>query len=467
MHFGDITSIHNRITIHPSQAGNQLRLYYSKILQTSLWIVGSPWPMISDCVSMGAAYDSQERDTAPWCHPGTRRGILKRIEKWVKARSGGTSVLWLHGPAGAGKSVITQTVAETCAGRHQLTGTFFFARTVAGRNSIRYLFLTIAVQIAFSAPEKRQRLDKILNGEPYIVEHAWGSLDLMASLFQDCSKANPSPLIVIIDGLDECQGHNDQLRILAEVSCMVKTHHLPLRFVIVSRPESHLYDAFEEPSMAIITKSLSLYDDFWARVDVSSYLRSEFSRIHDSKRHKYVMQLVPTPWPSEDAIQKIVHNSWGYFIYVSTVIKFVDEENFLPTDRLCQVLNSSNSSNPPGDSAPFAELDKLYLQIISLCQTSNLPILKVILGYIVVPHLNPLHRDIVIDLDDIESFLHLPRGQVKLMLRKLRSLVTFGESLGDVELLTLHHASFENVSEPRRTRLNHAERVLNVEQTAM
>jgi len=399
--------------------------------------------MISDRVSMGAAYDSQERDPAPRCHPGTRRNALERIETWVEAGSGGTSILWLHGPAGAGKSAIAQTVAETCAGRNQLAATFFFARTVAGRNSIRHLFPTIAVQIALSEPEKSQRLDKILNSQLYILARAWGSVDLVASLFQDSSHTNPSPLVVIIDGLDECQGHDDQLRILTEVSRMVKTHHLPLRFVIVSRPEPHLCDAFEEPSMATITEILSLYADFRARADVYSYLRSEFSRIHNSKRHKYVMQFVPIPWPSEDAIWQIVHKSGGYFIYASTVIRFIDEENFSPTDRVAQVLNSSNSSISSPDSAPFAELDKLYLQILSSCPTSNLPTLKRILGYIIDPRrYDPVNVILVIDIDVLEAFLRLPRGQVKLILRRLRSLVSFGESHGDVSLPTLHHASF-------------------------
>ena len=81
----------------------------------SLMTTGFPWPTISDCVSMDAAYDSQERDPAPRCLPGTRKGVLEKIETWVKAGSGGKSVLWVHGPAGAGKSAIAQTVAETCA----------------------------------------------------------------------------------------------------------------------------------------------------------------------------------------------------------------------------------------------------------------------------------------------------------------------------------------------------------------
>ena len=155
---------------------------------------------------------------------------MEEIETWVKAGSKGKSVLWLHGPAGAGKSAIAQTVAETCTGCDELAASFFFARTVNSRNSAKPLFPTIAVQIALSAPEKRRRLDSILRNDPWIAERALGSVDLLASLFQQGSAlVSSARSVVVIDGLDECQGHDDQRHILEHVSYMVDTHHLPLR----------------------------------------------------------------------------------------------------------------------------------------------------------------------------------------------------------------------------------------------
>jgi len=385
---------------------------------------------------MGAAYNSQERDPAPRCLPGTRTEVLEEIETWVKAGSEGKSILWLHGPAGAGKSAIAQTVVETCAGRGELAASFFFARTVASRNSLKHLFPTIAAQIALSVPEKRQRLDRILKNDPWIAERVMGSVDLVASLLQQGSALGP--FLVVIDGLDECQGRDDQRRILTEVACMVNTHHVPLRFLIVSRPEAHLCEGFEEPDLVDIVENLSLYGDFQARADVSAYFRSEFSRIYSSKRHRDVMEFVPRPWPSEKVIDWLVYKSGGYFIYPSTVIKFLDEEGFSPTERLDQVLNGSNSV-PPSDSAPFAELDKLYTQILSSYPTFKLPMLKCILGYLAFPSVMGMY--VGIDIGDIEEYRRLPRGQVKLMLRGLRSLISFEEFPEDCHL-RLHHASF-------------------------
>ena len=432
-------NVYNEISTH---AGNQFKSYCSRIFAASSRIIGFPWPTILDRVAMSAAYDSQERDTAPRCLPGTRMAVLEEIETWIEAGGDGGSVFWLHGPAGAGKSAIAQTVAETCAERDELAASFFFARTVASQNSAKHLFPTIAVQIALSAPEKRERLDSILRNDPWINERALGSVDLVASLFQQGSVLLPSSqFLVVIDGLDECQRRDDQCRILAQISHMINTHRLPLRFLIVSRPEAHICEAFEEPGLENITKSLSLYGDFQARDDVSMYLRSEFSRIYESRKHRDVMEFVPRPWPSKDVIATLVDKSGGYFIYASTVIKFIDEESFSPTDRLDEVLNGSNSAVAHSDSAPFAELDKLYIQILSSYPTSKLPTLKRILGYVEFAA-SDWEGEVFRTIAEVEALLNIPHGQVKLSLRGLRSLVSLEEWEGGIVDIHLNHASF-------------------------
>ena len=130
--------------------------------------------------------------------------------------------------------------------------------------------------------------------------------------------------------------------------------------------------------------------------------------------------------------------SGGYFIYASTVIKFIDEEFFSPVDRLDQVLNNSNSTVAPLDSALFAELDKLYIQILSCCPKSQMPLLKRILGFTVFNDSNPR------GIGHIAAFLRLSLGQVKLTLRGLRSLVSFE---GMWESLKIMHASFRDFLE--------------------
>ena len=87
------------------------------------------------------------------------------------------------------------------------------------------------------------------------------------------------------------------------------------------------------------------------------------------------MKHVPKPWPSDKIVQLLADRSDGYFIYASTVMKYVDEEYFSCTDRLREILELSK----PGLSA-FAELDKLYMQILSIYPESETDLLLRVLG---------------------------------------------------------------------------------------
>jgi hypothetical protein len=62
-------------------------------------------------------------------------------------------------------------------------------------------------------------------------------------------------------------------------------------------------------------------EDFAAHDDIRSYLRERFSGIR--KRRDLLMRDVPILWPSPMDLEKLVHQSEGLFIYVSTLLKFV------------------------------------------------------------------------------------------------------------------------------------------------
>lgn len=85
-------------------------------------------------------------------------------------RNDTADIMWLHGPAGSGKSAIAQTICETAAESGQLLASFFFWRASADRNTIRKLFLTLAYQIALSSPARRVEIEKVVAREPSIVD---------------------------------------------------------------------------------------------------------------------------------------------------------------------------------------------------------------------------------------------------------------------------------------------------------
>ncbi|KAJ7910301.1 hypothetical protein B0H13DRAFT_1472512, partial [Mycena leptocephala] len=59
-----------------------------------------------------ASYDSAERYPQPRCHPETRTSMLQELNAWSSQHNPETRILWLHGPAGAGKSAIAQSFCQ-------------------------------------------------------------------------------------------------------------------------------------------------------------------------------------------------------------------------------------------------------------------------------------------------------------------------------------------------------------------
>src|SRR5437016_2989395 len=94
-------------------------------------------------IAPGAFHNSDERYDPPKCHPHTREAVLKKIEDWVKDSDKVALVLWLYGPAGAGKSAIAQTIAELLESLGLLAAAFFFSRNAAGRNDKTPLIATL------------------------------------------------------------------------------------------------------------------------------------------------------------------------------------------------------------------------------------------------------------------------------------------------------------------------------------
>jgi hypothetical protein len=231
-----------------------------------------------------------------------------------------------------------------------------------------------------------------------------------------------SPFLVIIDGLDECKGDASQCNILGSIAEIVDKHHLPLRFLIASRPEPHIRNSFDDHAFQRLCFRVSLDKSFRPVADVNVFLRHEFDRIYE--KHQHTMGHISRPWPSGNVVQLLAARSSGQFVYAATVLKFIDDVDRRPTDQLRTVLDASGST-------AFTELDQLYQQILATC--SNLTLLRCILGCLLVAAY-PLSAH------EIEALLSLRRGDVLLTLRRMHSILHVPASPFDPILV--HHASF-------------------------
>ncbi|KAJ7328987.1 hypothetical protein DFH08DRAFT_709130 [Mycena albidolilacea] len=138
------------------------------------------------------------------------------------------------------------------------------------------------------------------------------------------------------------------------------------------------------------------------------------------------MTHIPTPWPSPQILDQLVQNSSGYFVYASTIIKFVDDEYFRPSRQLDIIIQKFVPH-------PFAALDQLYIQILSAVPSRHYPILYDILSVII-------HLPAYLSAEEMEDLLGLEPGDVSLILRPLHSVLALRSDRG----VEVHHASFRD-----------------------
>jgi hypothetical protein len=225
---------------------------------------------------------------------------------------------------------------------------------------------------------------------------------LIVDTFQNLSPNPPRSYLVIIDGLDECHDKTTQQSILRLLCETITCHKLPLRFLIGSRPESHIRASFDQESLYTITHRVVLDETFNPGRDIQVFLQDGFAKISEN----FILSHgVEQPWPSEGIIDLLVQRSSGQFIYAATVLKFVGADFRIPTKQLALVLKR--------DSTAFSDLDQLYTQILS-AYPSAVNVVK-ILG--IISESQGFFAEAIEDIFDMED------GELKLVLRGLSSLM--------------------------------------------
>jgi hypothetical protein len=225
---------------------------------------------------------------------------------------------------------------------------------------------------------------------------------LIVDVFKYLSPLPQRPYLVIIDGLDECHDKATQQSILRLLCETITAHKVPLRFLIGSRPESHIRDSFDHESLYTITRRVVLDETFDPGRDIRVFLQDGFAKISAKNP---ILSHVKQPWPEEGTIDLLVHRSSGQFIYAATVLKFVGADFCSPTKQLALVLKP--------DSTAFSDLDQLYTQILSV-YPSSVDIVQ-ILGIITASGEN--------SQEVIEDILGIEEGGLKVVLCGLSSLM--------------------------------------------
>jgi len=306
-------------------------------------------------------HDSAERDPPPRCHPGTREKATKDIVCWIEDLNSSSTVLWISGRAGVGKSALMQKIAELDG--IWFGGCFFFRRGTPGCNVKDHLFSTLAYQLAMNVHGMLEPVDRVMIRD-FSLPKKSAAVQLQRLIIEPIRllPIPPRPTIIIVDGLDECEDFYSQRDILRLIGQVTKDRDIAIRFIIASRPELQICGLFNKEPLSSKTRRLVLDDEGYdTAADIERYLRENFEEIHSF--NKEIMTGVEDPWPSKHDLEELVLRASGQFIYAATVIKFVSFDMDFRTlqEKLQIILNPS-----PMRASAFSELDRLYTQILSL-----------------------------------------------------------------------------------------------------
>jgi hypothetical protein len=276
---------------------------------------------------LGGLITLTNHDTDKGCIPGTRMEVLQKLQDWIgkKHTSADPSLFWLYGIAGCGKSAISHRLSKSLSDKERLGACFFCKRDDKDHNNPRKVLPTIAYQLACKVAKFRISLSSALENKAALSEDTSVSEQyelLFASIENDDSKdSKQEDFIIVIDALDECGDRHTRAKLISE---LVKLSKLSwLKIILTSRSESDI-------SGALSSSGISGTDLFGyhAYEDIAVYLES--------------LKSGPMKISSDDC-QKLVQASCGLFIWISTVIRFLERERE-PEKYLGQILTKQGAA---------------------------------------------------------------------------------------------------------------------------
>ena len=397
----------------------------------------------------GAVYNSLERQQldAPKCHPNTRIAVINRIIGWLLGNIDFDAlILWLYGAAGAGKSAIAHSLAEICEQHGWLLATFFFWKTAAERNNITRLITTIAYQIARTIPASCPHIQATVDADPMVfyqsvdVQLAKLIIEPLQRLHATGFDFKDSPFVIIIDGLDECQGRDTQSEVVKSLVAAFCHSPLRIRILIASRPEVYLQSTFNSSSLQHHFSRLALSDKYSAAEDIYRFLEDSFDKI---RREHPLASYLPSSWASADVLRELTWKSSGQFIFASTTVKYIGgDAHKLPHHRL-DVIRSLRP--PKGEKdMPYAELNSLYHHVLS--NVEDIEPTRQVLGVLLI--LNPKlsesgsgNRSCIDTTYKMDNFFRWELGETKACLSQLASIIGCTAS---IERIVILHASLSD-----------------------
>ncbi|TEB27897.1 hypothetical protein FA13DRAFT_841388 [Coprinellus micaceus] len=363
---------------------------------------------------------------------------------------GNQHVLWLCGPAGDGKSAVSQAICEMLQEQGRLLASFFFFRGSGDRSRIARFIVTLASQMVEVLPESTPLVAAALRSpslqgsavatqfhklivQPFRAVMAPAHNSEVGSVSLGKRPRSPTnlsgPYTIVVDGFDECDDRDDVADLIeAILELFDQNRNLPLRFLIVSRLATHIQGRLQ--GSQVHTENLH---DHNAREDIVALADHTFKEA--AKRYR-VIRSFGRQWSSKEETQQLIRQADGSFIFIRTLLNFIlglessRDDGMTPMERFQLSLGMNG-------------LDSLYLDILD--RSKHIPhFLDVIL---IITQLSPT-LDFPLSISQMALILHIPPSNATNVLIPLQSIIYVPED--DDTPVRPFHASFIDFARDER-----------------
>ncbi|SJL10355.1 uncharacterized protein ARMOST_13741 [Armillaria ostoyae] len=365
------------------------------------------------------------------CMTGTRVETIKSIKSWIEQCSG--DMMWCNGLAGTGKSSLAGTLHDDLArslraqGQSHLGAFIRYDRTERSSDMpVAGLIPTIAYTLGEIDERIGKAISQVVHSFPHVSslspEHQFNML-LREPLKTVQELVNDGPLVVIIDGLDECSN------ISAEILNVLSRgfgEDLPfMRLIVFSRSIELFTQAFDKKATVypchLNTNSRHVIRDVAYFIDIK--LEEIFVHLDDEGAFC-------TYCGEQRAADELAERANGLFVWADVACGLLRDEPC--RDTLEDLLRAETSTDA------LEALSILYSTALAAAsgKTTNI---RAVLGAIIVARTPPGLKP-----DDLTALALTPGGlPATAILKKLGAVVHFSDAK-EGGFLRLIHKSFDD-----------------------
>lgn len=337
-----------------------------------------------------------------------------------------------------------------------LGASFFFSRDQESRSKTGRVFFTLAYRLCFTFPQLRSRIAEALKDGSLLSSSSLRRHLRELILIPICLEAQSlsSPILVVIDALDECNSASGESSIVQFIDILASEFEAldvvpPLKIFVTSRPHEHLLRIFSRARVQDRTNMLHLRD-IEASVqesDVRFFIRT---RLRDlASEYGFIDNI--EDWPSDEDVSDVFNLSGGLFISAATLLRMMEIMGEGAAVDPRRALDRLRGSSPRafGLDGTYREALKMAVRCHATTKARNE--LTLFLAFIVLSF-DRLAAPDVNALLDIKSEQFLP------VLRSVIDVPTIGGPLR-----ALHSSFHDFMVDPERcfaTSLNHIDATL-------